>query len=161
MKTRLLGLAVVMVAMAVMVNAMALSSFTQANSFTLSVVTPDLALVAFDTATGADGDVTVDLSAGKLDLTFAHGVQQNSTYEFSPAFKIKNNSKNAVNLGWVAGAGAPTGVTVTFHNAADNVQLTSLPAEMAAWIDVKVKVVASGTAAGGGTYGMTLTATRP
>lgn len=144
MKTRLLGLAVLLVALGVIVNTLALSSASVTNSFTLPVVNTSAALIALDAADVQDSDMTASTATGQLVLTVATGVQPHSTYTFNGAFKITNNSTDAVEV-TVTTSGEPANVTLSF---ADNVDAAITGYALASTASVNVKMtITTGAAA--------------
>ncbi|HYF94731.1 MAG TPA: hypothetical protein VD969_21160 [Symbiobacteriaceae bacterium] len=101
MKSRLLGLAVVLVALAVIINALALQQADITSTFTVSVVGSGSALIAIaaDTDGAQDGDIGVDdTTSGYAMLTVDTGLQPGSTYVFEKAFEIVNNSGDTVDI---------------------------------------------------------------
>lgn len=89
--TKVLGLAVLLVAMAVAVNALAFKSADVTSSMKFKVVSTELAGLALlqgagdgaDSTIGADGIMTIGLSTSP---------QPNSTYVYTDVFRVKNNA---------------------------------------------------------------------
>lgn len=145
MKIRLFGLAVVVVALAVIVNALALSSANVTNKLTLDVKTTDNALIAFSTPTALDSDISLTAAgANQMSFTVNTGVQPNSTYVFDQVFKITNNSNDNVILG--ATFPSATGLTITLANTIGGTNLVGMTLNSGASVDVRMTVVADGTA---------------
>lgn len=145
MKVRLLGLAVVLVALAVIVNALAISSASVTNAVTVSVVGSNTALLAFDTTGADDDDLAISgASAGQMTITIDDGIQKNSSYTFSPAFKITNNSDDILDL--TIPTQTVNGVTLTAAAVAGGTysSLTDVPAGASVW--VQITLAADGTA---------------
>lgn len=159
MKTRLLGLAVVLVALAVIVNALALSSASVTNKLTIPVTTTDQALIAFTAPDSADGDITLTaVGANQMVVAVDTGVQPNSTYVFDQVFKITNNSADNVTLGLTPPTA--TGLTITLADAATDTNISGLVLNSGLSINVKMTVVADGTAASLNTGDLVVSATR-
>lgn len=101
MKSRLLGLAVVLVAIAVLVNALALSTADITSKVNINVVGSQSALIAITEATGQDPDIIIDDSvngSAVISIADLKGLQPGSVYVFSPAFSIVNNSNTIVDF---------------------------------------------------------------
>ncbi len=113
--TKLMGLAVTIVAIAVVINTLALSTGTVRNSVTISVVNTSSALIAIGLPTSSDLDLTLS-SAGSYSMTIEDGVQPDSTYIFKDAIKITNNSDNDITLAYSFGT-LPTGMTMVLKNS--------------------------------------------
>ena len=145
MKVRLFGLAVVVVAMAVIVNALALSSASVTNKLTLAVTTTDDALIAFETPTALDSDISLTaVGANQMSFAVDVGVQPNSTYVFDQVFRITNNSDDTVVLG--ATMPTATGLTITLANTIGGTNLVGMTLNSGASVDLKMTVVADNTA---------------
>ncbi|HYF76761.1 MAG TPA: hypothetical protein VD973_06505 [Symbiobacteriaceae bacterium] len=117
MKSRLLGIAVVLVALAVIINALALESAEITNKVSIDVVGNAAALIGITAATGVqDPDVTVTDTNKQAVITLPalKGAQAASQYVFDAAFAIKNNSGDTVDISIdpITPAG---GVGVTFE----------------------------------------------
>lgn len=139
MKVRLLGLAVVLVALAVIVNALAISSADVTNKVTVSVVGSKDALLAFDTTGADDQDLAVSgTSGGQMTITIDDGIQRNSNYTFSPAFKITNNSDYPLNLTIddVVSNGVTVSASAVSTTAAPGTHgsFTALPPTKSVWV---------------------------
>ncbi|HYG59967.1 MAG TPA: hypothetical protein VD902_18025 [Symbiobacteriaceae bacterium] len=146
MKIRLFGLAVVVVALAVIVNALALSTASITNKLSVPLTTTDAALIAFEAPTTPDSDITlVATGANQMTVTVDTGIQPNSTYVFDQVFKITNNSADNVLLG-VAYPGT-TGLTITMVNSSGGADINGLVLNAGLSVDVKMSVVADNTAA--------------
>lgn len=162
MKVRFLGLAVVLVALAVIVNALALSSATITSPLTVSVVNTDTALLAFSAVSpGGDPDLTVSGNAASLSLAVQDGIQRNSSYTFAPAFMITNNSADTLNL-TVSGT-ATNGVTITAAALTSGTHGSFTAVGPGKTVHVSLTFAADGTAVPGTPVTATLTvgATRP
>jgi hypothetical protein len=162
MKVRLLGLAVVLVAIAAIVNALALSEATIKNGFSISVENTTNAMIALAPAAGNDKDVDVETAAnGYLELSFADGFQRNSTYKFSPAFKITNNSKETVDMAVTFTSTAAEKITVTAAAVAggDVQSFTDVPPGKSVFVELTVDMGIDAVQPAGALT-MTVTATK-
>lgn len=148
MKTRILGLAVVIVAMAVIVNALALSSASiSGTTMSIDIVNSGSALVGIGAPASPDSDLTIT-DNGKLSLTVEHGVQASATYLFDQALQLTNRSDDAIDLTWSM-SGLPAGMTINFYNDADGLPVTSplaISANSAA-LNLRMEVVTTSGAA--------------
>lgn len=119
--TKLLGLSVVLVALAVVINALAFKSATVTNptSFTVSSTT-SAALSFSDTLVGGatrSNGVTVDIVDRQLSIDFTDNFQPNSRYRYLNVFNVgKAAGIPDVTLG-VDTSDVPTGVTVNLYKA--------------------------------------------
>lgn len=114
MKTRLLGLAVVLVALAVIVNALALESATiNGTSLSANIVSSDSALIAIVGGAPQDSDIAFDGTGTTASISLEHGIQANSTYVFGHAFGIKNNSDDNVRVTVAVADGSGATLTLT------------------------------------------------
>lgn len=112
MKAKVLGIAVIVVALGVLVNALALTSVTvDQNKINIPIVSTDSALISV--SAGADGDVSFNAAGngGKAQMSVATGLQPASTYEFDTAFVITNHSANAVKITVPSTVTAGSGIT--------------------------------------------------
>ncbi|HWI63373.1 MAG TPA: hypothetical protein VNT75_16170 [Symbiobacteriaceae bacterium] len=145
MKMRILGFGVVLVALAFIVNALALSSAQVTNKLTIPVTTTDNALIAFKAPTSLDSDITLTATgANQMAITVQDGVQPNSTYIFDQVFRITNNSADNVVLGVTFPS--TTGLTITLANSVGGATIAGMVLNAGSSIDVKMTVVADGTA---------------
>ena len=148
MKTRFLGLAVVFVALAVLVNVLALSTATVNSDLTVDVVNTTTALVALTTPIAPavlDSDVAVSTASGIMAITLDHGLQPDSTYVFKSVFSITNNSDDAVNV-TLSTTGTPAGMTITFKNLADDTVVSGTNMLAAGTMTVYMEIVTADTA---------------
>ncbi|HLO04916.1 MAG TPA: hypothetical protein VK191_17545 [Symbiobacteriaceae bacterium] len=123
MKRKSVGIAVVLAALAVLVNVFALKSATVNNDLSLKITNTTTSLIAID-GVGADSDVTFSSGAGYASITLptgANGLQPNSSYTFYPVFNVKNNSgvSRDITLSDTTSP-APAGVTLTFVDTNGN-----------------------------------------
>lgn len=158
--TRLMGLAVVLVAMATAMNALAFKTATVNNPTSMTVVATNSAIFAFapivSTATGFSTSVSAN---GQLTIGFVDDMQPNSEYLYEKVFKVSSN----VSRSSVAKDIAITGISIV--DAATGAAVTGVSAEVlltgtstslvgqnvnAAGTEVDVKVVLGSTAAVGG-----------
>lgn len=138
MKKRLLGIAVLLVALAVIVNAMALSSAQVTSAMSIPIVNTSAALIALSAAASQDLDLNVSIVDGQLLLAVEDGVQPYSIYTFDSAFKITNNSDDNV-LVTISTSGTPAGVTLTFADGLND-PITSYLLNTATSVNVKLTV---------------------
>lgn len=151
MKGKILGIAVIVVAMGVLVNALALTSASvKNNAVSVPVVATGSALVALTAPTTPDVDLTYGLDAGnQFMMTVKTGLQADSNYTFDPAFKITNNSGSATKISLPASV-TTGGVTVYFYQAGTSTPLTT-PVSVTTSQDIKMVIdVPAGTAANPG-----------
>jgi hypothetical protein len=116
MKRKFVGIAVVLAALAVLVNVFALNSAGVTNDLSFTIANTEDAMIAI--TQGTDPDVGWDNTAGyaKLSLPSA-GFQPNSTYFFYPAFNVVNNSVTSKNITLVTTGSVPSGVTISYVRA--------------------------------------------
>lgn len=150
MKTKFLGLAVVFVALAVLVNVLAISSASIDSDMQIVVENTSTAMIALAAPVAPatkDDDVTVDTSSGVLDITLSDGLQPGSTYTFKSVFSITNNSANAVDVN-IDTTGEPAGMTVAFYNASGDGLIDGVTSvSVAAASSVNVYMVITNTSA--------------
>lgn len=146
MKTRFLGLAIVMVALAVLVNVLALSSASVDSNMTVNVVNTSTALIAMKVPTTPDSDVTVSTASGILTVTFEDGLQPQSSYTFTPVFTITNNSDDNVTIN-VSTSGQPAGMTFTITDTSDTALGPAYSLIAGASVDVKMVIDNTGAVA--------------
>lgn len=136
MKTRLLGLAVVLVAMGILVNALAVTKAdVKTNALSFDIVNTSSALIGLKSGDNQDKDVSFVATggtSGKLaSITIATGLQPGSSYVFQDAFQIVNNSANTngvtVSLTDVT---TVAGVTVKFFNSTDSTRTAFSTADL-------------------------------
>ncbi len=160
-KAKFLGLAVVLVALAVLVNVLALSTATVNSGLTIDVVNTSSALVALSAPITPDPDVTVSTATGILQLTVADGVQPDSEYTFSPVFTITNNSAAGITVD-LTGSSTPAGMTLSFTEAGTANAMTAYALAAGASVSVAMNVAStSATALGNYTVTVQLDATSP
>lgn len=149
MKGKILGLAVIVVAMGVLVNALALTSATvKNNAINIPIVATDAALISI--GAGSDVDVTfgTDPTGKQAKISVGTGLQADSSYTFESAFVITNRSATATKI-TIPNTISTSGVTVTLSKTDDSaitdvsVNATPLPVKM-------VVTVPSGQAASTG-----------
>lgn len=143
MKTRFLGLAIAMVALAVLVNVLALSSATVDSNMTVNVVNTSTALIAMSVPATPDSDLTVSTGSGVLTVTFEDGVQPQSSYTFEPVFTITNNSDDNVTIN-VTTTGQPAGMTFTLTDSSDTALGPAFSLVAGASVDVKMVLANTG-----------------
>lgn len=97
--SKLMGLAVTIVALAVSMNALAYKTAVVTNGLTITVDTSANAELAVAAAVSPDPGVSTAVSSGKFMLTIADVMQPDSVYTFQDAFQVTNNdAANAITL---------------------------------------------------------------
>lgn len=145
--TKLMGLAVTTVALAVTINALAFQTADVTNAMSITVSSTTVAGLAFDAPTGSPDGATVSTASNELSITFSENVQPNSTYTFDPVFKITNNGATSKTLGY--STSGFTGVTISLYQTGTSSDLAGYSLAAGASVEVKVGVTtATGTATG-------------
>lgn len=144
MKNRLLGLAVVIVALAGIINALALKSADITNKVAITVAGNATSLIGITTAGAGtqDPDVSISDTNNQAVLTLAKGLQAGSKYEFDAAFAIVNRSaSDSVNI-TLPTVPKANGVAVTFDvsTRAGAKPLTGLAAGDTVWVKMTVEL---------------------
>jgi hypothetical protein len=91
---KLIGLAVLLVALAMVVNALAYSKATVKNTTSFNIDTTGSATLAIDKSpavTTPTPGLSVDDADGYLKISISDTIQPNATYMYGPVFKIVNN----------------------------------------------------------------------
>jgi hypothetical protein len=160
--TKFMGLAVVLVALAVTLNALAFSTAKVTNSATFTVAATGSAALAISSTPGTG--LSADVTSNYLKLTVNDKMQPNSTYLFSNAITTTNKSSGAINLtGYSATA---NGVTVKLYKAGTNTELGAVGAQSLATandsltFDMEVTVDKAATT-GAQTVDITINASQP
>lgn len=156
-KRKSIGIAVVIAALAVLVNVFALKSATVSNNMSLKVTNTTTSLIAI-TGASVDSDVTFSSAGGYATISLpsgANGVQPNSSYTFYPIFTVENNSGSSRNI-TIASSSLPTGVSLTFVDSSDVTIPTPRALAAGATMAVGVRIDLS-TAATIGTAPLTVT----
>lgn len=96
--TKLMGLAVVVVALAAAMNALAFKQATIKNDFALSVKSTGVATIALNTVASPSPGVSSSISTGILSVTFTDILQPNGVYTYDNVFSILNNASYPVDL---------------------------------------------------------------
>ncbi len=165
MKMRFLGLAVTLVALAVMVNALALKSATiNGTTVSIPIVNSSAALIAIGGATvSPDPDVIVTDSGGVATISVQDGLQPNSSYSFGNVLTITNNSETDVTLSISVGDLTGTGINaITFYDSATSTAFTSGSLAKNTSITLTMSIDVSATAPlGTKTPAITVSATTP
>lgn len=136
--TKLMGLAVTMVALAVTINALAFQTASVTNAMSITVSSTTSAGLAFDAPAGSPDGATVSTASNELSVTFTENVQPNSTYTFDPVFKITNNSSSAKTLGY--SSSGFTGLTVVLYQTGTTNDLSGYSLGAGLSVEVKVSV---------------------
>lgn len=150
MKGKILGIAVIVVALGVLVNALALSSATVSNNaVNIPIVATNSALIAVQG--GTDGDITfgTDATGKQAKMTVSTGLQADSSYTFDSAFQVTNNSSSATKIS-IPNTITVSGVTVTLTDSAGAaITNTSVPAGNSLGVKMAVAVPAGQAASSG------------
>lgn len=118
--TKFMGLAVVLVAMAVMVNTLAYKTAVVTNGMTITVDTTGSAKLAVAAAAAPDPGLGTSVTNGKLTLTINDKMQPDSVYTFQDAFQVTNSdAANAITLTCSTSGFSGVGVTVTILDSTD------------------------------------------
>lgn len=157
--TKLLGLAVVLVAMAVAINALAFKTADVTNNMALKIVGTETAALAMLPGTG-DGAGSVVGADGILKIALAKFPQPGSTYVFDDVFRVKNNAAASRTITLPASVllGTTTQVTVSFVNSAGT-PVTSVVVGAGATENIGLKIITPDTFTSNNTLDTNLTAT--
>lgn len=118
MKRKALGIAVVLAALAVLINVFALNSASIRNDLSFTIANTEDAYIAI--TQGTDLEAGFDSSAGYAKFALpTEGFQPNSTYVFTTAFNVVNNSASnkSINIAFDPSTPPPAGVVISFVNA--------------------------------------------
>lgn len=140
MKSRLLGLAVVLVALAVIINALALETATITNKITITVAGNGSSMIGITTATAVqDADVSVSDTNNQAVITLSDPLQAGAVYVFDAAFAVVNRSSQAIDF-TVTPPAVSNGVTIAFAQSdeAGALAWTNLAAGAQAWVKMTV-----------------------
>lgn len=145
MKRKSISIAIVIAALAVLVNVFALKSASVANRLSVSITNTASSLIAI-TGTGVDSDITFDSTSGQAVLTLpTNGMQPGSSYTFYPAFQIKNNSSASRSIS-LSASSLPSGVTLSFvDNSGNPIGATTLTVGNSLSVGIKVDVATGAT----------------
>lgn len=158
--SKLMGLAIVLVALAVSVNALAFKTAQVTNNMSLVFQDSTAAGLAFAAAATPDPGVStaLDGTTGITKFTLSQKMQPGSVYTFDPAFKItNNNASGTVTLAYSA-ITLTGGVTITLLKSGTTTDISdpSVTIAAAGSQDVAIKVtVPAGFVASGGTLSNT------
>lgn len=97
-RSRILGLAVVFVALALTMNALAFRTASVSSSATFSVVTSGSAALAVTNAGSPDPGIGTDETGGVFTLTINDKVQPNSEYRFANVMTVKNGTGRTTSI---------------------------------------------------------------
>lgn len=145
--TKLMGAAVVVVGLAVALNALAFktASVTNAASFTVSA-TQSAALAIEAAAPAGTGFTTNGLATGYLTLSIDDQMQPNSIYKFANVFQITNKAANTTTsiTGINYTAAVDPNVVVKLYKAGTPQELTNetLAAAASVAVDMEIEVKA-------------------
>lgn len=149
---KLMGLAVVLVALAVAVNALAFKTANVTNTSSITVDTTSSAALKITAGTGSGFSSNIGAN-GYLDIVFSQKMQPNSDYLFGPVFTVTNTNTALVNLSYTV-SGNANGLQVELYKDAAGGALPATLAANTGNTDVYIKVtVPAGYVAGGGTLG--------
>jgi len=149
--SKLMGLAIVLVALAVAINALAFKSAEVTNAATFTVSATDSAALAIKAATTpGTGFTASNLGTGFLTLAITDNMQPNSKYKFSGVFKISNTTaSNITGVGYTTTFPAAVG-TITLLDASDSTPLSNETlATPGGAIDVDMEITLLSTATTG------------
>lgn len=169
--TRLMGLAIVWVALAAAVNALAFKTATVTNPTTFTVGSTAGAALAFDAATSPGTGFTTSIPATganqrQLQIVLNDTLQPNSVYRFTRVFKVTNLATGtpATTLS-VDTSAFPAGITVTLYKG-DGLFTTPLAGQVldattsTVNVDMEVSVGAAYTGTGGTDLALKITGTQ-
>jgi hypothetical protein len=142
-----IGLAVLVVALIMAINAFAYRTASVTNGFSITVDSTNNAALAIDAPTTPDPGITATISGGKMNLTVNEKVQPDSVYSFEDVLKITNKTGYPVTLAHSFTGGA-SGLTVTLTRH-DGSPLGVLPAGQS----IECKLTVATTAGYGGSLG--------
>ncbi len=141
--TKLMGFAVVLVAMAVAVNALAFRTAVVTNGMSMTVDTTSASGLAFAAATVPDPGVSSVITDGKLIITVNDKMQPDSIYTYEDVVKITNNSGATVTLSYST-AGLTGGTTLALKTPA-NADISGTTLASATSLEVKMVVTVPST----------------
>lgn len=162
--SKVMGVALVLVALAVAVNALAFSTAAVTNeaSFTISA-TKDAAL-AINTTTAPGKGFTMSVASGSGSLAINDTMQPNSVYTFSKVFSITHNAADTapITLGSLTTDLPAAAGTIKLYEAGTKNEITNkLLATKGASVDVDLEVsVLDGAALGTQTFSIVVNATQ-
>lgn len=149
---KVMGLAIVLVALAVAINALAFKTATVQNAATFTVSATNAAALAIEAdATPGTGFTTAGIGTGYLTLTIDDNMQPNSVYTFDDVFKITNKASNTttsitgINYS-LSGLDAAI-ATVKLLDSADGTQVSNETLASGASITVDLEITVLSTAA--------------
>lgn len=124
--TKLMGMAVILVALAATISALAYNTATVSNGFSMTVAYTGAALDV-QPATGVDSGIQAMASKGYVNITMNDKIGQNSTYVYDPVIKIKNNTSDPVKVYLDFTPALPSGMTVDFCDGSGCLAGASFP----------------------------------
>jgi hypothetical protein len=150
--SKLMGLAVSVVALAVTINALAYQTAVVTNGMTITVDNSSAAQLAIDAPTDLDPGITTAEVAGKFSFTVADVMQPDSVYTFHNAFKVTNNAGHSINLS-CSPTGLDSAISIVLRDAAppnnsvpcDNVGVIAIAAAGTKEFRLQVTVASSFT----------------
>lgn len=148
--TKFMGLAVVLVAMAVMVNTLAFKTAQVTNGLSLTVDTTGNAELAVSASASQDPGISTAVSNGKFTITIADVMQPDSVYTYTESFVVTNSSASSITLTCSA-SGFTGGVTADLLDTS-NASLcggTALAAAGSQTVRIRVTVPAAFVSNGG------------
>jgi|GEM_PF-2890488 len=95
---KVMGLAIVLVALAVAINALAFRTATITNTAKITVVKTNGAAVALDVPVDIGTGVSANVDANYLTIDITDAMQPNSVYEFAKVLSLTNNTGRIVNI---------------------------------------------------------------
>jgi hypothetical protein len=142
MWTRLMGLAVALVAGAVVINALAFSTATVTNATTFTVSSTNTAAIGITAAAFPGSGFSTSFTNNYLELAITNNMQPNSVYKFSNVLTVTNNTDTAATVNYSL-TSPPTGVTVRLLEAGTSTELTNKALAGAAAVTVDVEITLS------------------
>lgn len=160
---KVMGLAIVLVALAVAINALAFKTASVTNSATLTVAATQGSALGIDVGTAPGSGFGTDFASNYLKLTIADKMQPNSTYTFNDVFKIKHGASEAstaiTGIDYLTNLPASVGTIRLMVGATElgDTGANSL-ANSSATMDVDLEITIKDTAAlGAQTFSITIT----
>lgn len=156
MKRKSVGIAVVIAALAVLVNVFALKSATVNNGLSFRVENTTTALIAI-TGSGVDSDVTFSSTNGYAEISLpSTGFQPDSSYTYTPIFNVVNNSGASRTIS-LNSSSLPTGVTVSFvDSSGDPLTPGALANNASLAVGIKVTLTQAASASVGSNQTLTI-----
>jgi hypothetical protein len=117
--SKLMGLAVFVVALAVTINALAYKTAVVTSGLSITVDTSANAELAIAAPTSADPGITTSVTNGKFSLVVDDIMQPDSVYTYHDALKVTNNASHTITL-TCATTGFDAAISIALRDAADD-----------------------------------------